>query len=592
MTEGAAAPEAQPSAGPGAAGASVRAFLWTLARPLLGQFRELLVFSLFINVIALATPVFVLQVYDRVVFHAGLSTLQGLAIGMAIAIAFDFALRQGRSRLMQRVSLRIDADLGRKLYDKITGLPLRTLETRPAAYWQSLFRDAAEVRNLIGGPNAVLLVDLPFIALAIGLIFIIAAPIVWVLGIALLAFVAIAWWSSAAVQRASRDEREAGLNRESMLAEFVAGRTTVKALALEDRMRNVWDDRHADAIERALVRGGRADAFGNAGMAMSLTTTVGLTTVGALAILDQQMTIGALIAANMLSTRVIAPLNQLVGAWRNFALYRQAARRLAEAFALPEERRVSEIAFERPAGMLALEGVSYRFDGAARPALDKIRFAIRPGGLHGIVGKNGSGKTTLLKLMQGLYTPSEGRVLIDGGDLAQFTRAEIARWIGYVPQETFLFRGSVRDNIAAVRDGATDEAILAASREAGAHGFVIDLPGGYATDIGEGGQRLSAGERRLLAIARALLGDPPVLLLDEPTAGLDRPAEEQLRNLLARLAADHNVVVVTHSPIVLSACQNLIALERGRVALAGPAREIMPKLFGQHAHNPPLERKV
>ena len=185
----------------------VRRWLASLIRPLWPHFRELLVFSLFINLLALAAPIFVLQVYDRVVFHAGLSTLQGLAIGMVLVVGFDFALRQGRSRLMQRVALKLDAELGRRIFDKLTALPLRVLEARPVAYWQVLFRDAQEVRNMIGGPNAVLLVDLPFVTLAIVLIVIIASPIIWVMGIILVSFLVLAWWSSHSVQSASREER-------------------------------------------------------------------------------------------------------------------------------------------------------------------------------------------------------------------------------------------------------------------------------------------------------------------------------------------------------------------------------------------------
>ena len=584
--------EAQAKAQAHAADQLVRDFLLSLARPLFPHLRELVLLSLFVNLLALAAPVFTLQVYDRVVFHAGLSTLQGLAIGMVLVIAFDFALRQGRSRLMQRVSLKLDAALGRRLYDKLTGLPLRMLEARPAAFWQTLFRDAAEVRNLIGGPNAILLVDLPFVVLALALIFVIATPIVWVLLLALLAFLALAWWSSHAVSRASRTERTSGLDREALIAELVAGRTTLKALALAEPLRARWEEAHAQVIEKSLARGGTVDSFGNLGAGLTVFVTVALTTVGALAILDHRMSIGALIAANMLTSRVISPMNQLVAAWRNLSLYRAAALRLATVFAAEDDRRDAEVTHAKPQGVVALEGVRFKFEGAKRPAVDGVRFALRPGGLHGVVGRNGSGKTTLLKLMQGLYRPDEGRVLLDGADIAQFTRAELAGWIGYVPQETFLFRGSVRDNIAAGQPDAPDEKILEASKLAGAHFFIVDLPEGYATDIGEAGTRLSVGERRAVAIARALIADTPVLLLDEPTAGLDRPAEEQLRNLLSSLSRTRNVVVVTHSPIVLSACNNVIALERGKVVLAGPSHEVLPRLFGPHNAPPPLERKA
>lgn len=567
-------------------------WLKPMLKALSPQFREVAFLSLFINLLALALPVFILQVYDRVVFYSGLTTLQGLVIGMVVVIAFDFLLRQGRSRLMQRVGLRIDVEVGRRLNAKLTALPLRTLETRPANYWQTLFRDIEQVRNLVSGPTAVLLFDLPFVPLFIGLIFVIAAPIVWVLVLALLAFVVLAWWSSYAVQGASRAERTASLGRDGLISEMIAGRTTIKALALDAAMLPLWEDRHGGTIERSLVRGSRADTFGNAGLGLMVLTTVALTTVGALAILDQLMTIGALIAANMLSSRIISPLNQLVGAWRNFATYRQSVTRLGEIFGAEEERRESEIVLERPQGVVSLEDIAFRFDDDGPAAIDGVRFTIKPGGLHGIVGPNGSGKTTLLKLMQGLYRPSQGRVLLDGADITQFTRRELAGWFGYVPQECFLFAGTIRDNIAKGWPDAGDEEIVAAARLAGVHDYIVDLPDGYATDIGEAGGRLSAGQRQRIAIARAILGNPPVLLLDEPTSTLDRRAEEELRTTLSQLARERNVVVVTHSPILLSACHNMIALDRGKVVLAGPSHEVMPRLFAEHAHKPPLERKA
>jgi len=572
------------------ASVSSRSWLRQAMRPLWPRFRDLVAFSLVINLLALAAPVFVLQVYDRVVFHAGLTTLQGLVIGMAVVLAFDFVVRQARARLMQRVALEIDVDLGRRLFDKITALPLRALETRPQTYWQIVFRDIERVRDMVGGPNAVLLVDVPFVILAIGLIYLIAAPIVWVMLAALVLFCAIAWWSSRAVQSASRAEREAGLARDGLIAELIAGRNTVKALALADTLRPRWEDSHAAVIRQSLSRGGRANAFANAGTTLAVITTVAMTAVGALAILDQTLTVGALIAANMLSTRVIGPLNQLVGAWRSLAGYRQSAERLDDLFAEAEERREGTVARERPKGEIALDRVVFRFDPDSAPVIDGLRLAAKPGALHALVGRNGSGKTTLLKLIQGLYRPAEGRVLLDGADVAQFSRAELARWIGYVPQETFLFAASIRDNIAIGHPDADDAAILAAARAAGADEFIVDFPDGYATAVGEGGGRLSAGQRQRIAIARALLCDPPVLLLDEPTASLDREAEEALRNVLAGLARERNVVVVTHSPILLSACNNIVVLDRGRIVMAGPAPEIMPRLFSGSPHRPPLER--
>jgi ATP-binding cassette subfamily C protein LapB len=557
-----------------------RAWLREILKPLTPAFREVLVMALFVNILALAVPVFVLQVYDRVVFHAGLNTLQGLVIGMVAVLVFDYVLRQARARVMQTVALRIDVVVGRRLFDKLMSLPLQVLESRPAAYWQALFRDVDVVRNTVSGASALLIADLPFAVLFLGLTFVIAAPIAWVLLVILPLFLFVAWRSGNTMTTANRAERESALARDGLIAEMIAGRTTIKALALDRAMRPYWEERHADNIERAAVRGAKADRYANLGTTLTMLTTVALTTVGAVAIINQQLTIGALIATNMLSGRLLGPFNQLVGTWRTYAGFRQAIERLGHVFNMASERQTGEIELQRPRGEITLEDVAFSYSEAAKPVVDTVSVTFPAGGVHALIGRNGSGKSTLLKLAQGLYPPSKGRVLLDGADVAQFTRTELARWIGYVPQECVLFAGTLRDNIGHRKPEATDEEIIAAATTAGVHEFIIDLPDGYASEIGEAGQRLSAGQRQRIAIARALVGDPPVLLLDEPSSNLDRQAEQELRNTLAAIGKDRTVVVVTHSPILLSVCKDLVALDRGRIALAGPADEILPRLWG------------
>jgi ATP-binding cassette subfamily C protein LapB len=544
-------------------------------------FREVLVLSFCVNLLALAVPVFVLQVYDRVVFHAGLSTLEGLTIGMAIVIAFDFVMRQTRARILQTVALRADVEVGRRLFDKLMSLPLSALESRPASHWHALFRDVEIIRNTVSGASAVLVADLPFVLLFLGLTFVIAASIAWILLLVLPLFLFIAWRSGATVAAASRAERDAGLGRDRLISELIQGRTTVKALALDAAMRPLWEERHAQAIQRSVVRGAQVDSYTALGTSLTMLTTVVLTAAGALAIINQELTIGALIATNILSGRLLGPLNQLVATWRNYAGFRQSVDRLGLTFALPSERLTSEISLPRPRGDIALESIRFAYGPDDRPVIDNLRFEMTCPGIYGVIGHNGSGKTTLLKLVQGLYAPSAGRVLLDGADISQFTRRELAAWIGYVPQECVLFAGSIRNNIAHRKPDASDEEIIRASSAAGVHAFIVELPDGYATDVGEAGRRLSAGQRQRIAIARALIGDPPALLLDEPSGNLDRQAEHDLRETMVRLGRERTVVLVTHSPLLLPICDKLIVLDHGRIAMAGPAAEVLPRLVGR-----------
>ncbi|MEW5728357.1 MAG: ATP-binding cassette domain-containing protein [Pseudomonadota bacterium] len=560
--------------------ADKRNWLIPIIEPLRPVVRETLAASMFINVLALGVPVFVMQVYDRVIAHSGTATLTGLVVGISLVLAFDYILRQSRGRIMQTVALRLDVAVGEKLFDKLIHLPLRTLESRPSSYWQQLFRDVDAIRNTLSGAAAILLADLPFVLIFLAVVFVIGRPLALVFIGTFAIFLFLAWRSGRALSDTSAKEKNVVASRDALVAEIIAGRGTVKAVGLDRALRPIWEERQAGAIEHAIQRGAVADGYVNLGMELTLLASVLLTTVGAIHIMAHELTMGALVACNMLSSRLYGPINQLVGAWRTFGSFRQSVERLGEMLAEAEDRRESGIARERPEGRLAVENAVFHYDPKQAPTLSIERLEFRPGGITAILGRNGSGKTTLLKMLMGLYSPGEGRVLLDGADMAQFTRAELAGWIGYVPQETVLFNGSVRDNIAFGAPGASDDLVLAASRAAGVHAAIVDMPDGYATQIGEAGSRLSAGQRQRIAIARALIGNPSALLLDEPTASLDRQAEEDLKHTLFELARDRAVIMVTHSPVLLPACRDVVVVEKGRVAAAGPAAEVLPRLFG------------
>lgn len=547
--------------------------------PLLERLGELAALSLVINVLSLAVPIFVLQVYDRVVFHGGLATLGGLVIGVMMALLFDFTLRQARSRLVQMIALRVDVGLIRALFDKLTNLPLRRLETQSDADWDRLLRDQETVRDTVAGPATILLVDLPFILLFIMVIWLVAQPIAWLLLALIPVYVAVAAFSSWAIGVASRREQNSFNKRQLLSAQLIRGRIAAKALGLGNALQGGWEASQADLIKSSLHRGGRVDMFTNFSTGLAMATTVGMTAIGALAIVQGQLTIGGLIAANMLAARVVQPLVQLIGIWRTASRLHDAAIRMNDLVAEPTDREDSALVRDRPRGELALDNVEFGYEAGCEPVLRGIDVTLRPGGVHGIIGMNGSGKTTLLKIILGLYPPDRGRVLLDGADLRQFGRRDLSRWIGYVPQDAFLFAGTVRDNIAKLSDDVDDETILSAARRANADRFIVDLPDGYRTEVGENGCRFSAGQRQRIALARALIDDPPILLLDEPNAHLDGQATQYLLSQLRHLSRERNVILVTHSRTLLSVCNTVLVLADGAIAAAGPGNEIVEHLF-------------
>ena len=550
-----------------------------VAKVLAAHIAKLTVVSIFINALSLAVPIFVLQVYDRVVPYAGIQTLKGLLAVILGVIIFDFILRHARSRLVQMIALHVDTKVKRMLFARLTGLTLRRLESQSGAQWRDLLRDGEIIRDTVAGSTIVLLVDLPFVVMFLAVIGFIAGPVAWVLVALIPVYIALTLLSSAIIGRSTRDEQDAAVKRDALTGEMVAGRATIKALNLGAQLRDRWEDLEAELIRRSVVRGSHVDGFSNMGASMAMLTSVLMTTYGAAAIIGQEMTIGGLIAANLLASRVVQPLTQAIPLWRGLQRMRSSFQRLDAVLAQEIDRAESAVARPEPRGIISLEQVTFGYDEQADPILEEVTLRLRHGALHGIVGPNGSGKTTLLKILQGLYAPDSGRVLLDGADLSQFGRADLARWIGYVPQEPFLFQGSIKDNITKGRSDVPDEKILEAARQAGVDSFVASLPEGYDTDVGEAGRRLSGGERQRLALARALLENPPILLLDEPSASLDPDAEHRLCETLRSLSERHNLIVVSHAPQLLETCDDIVALGHRGVVLAGPTKDVLPRLF-------------
>ncbi len=553
-------------------------WLTSILNPLRPYFAEILVISFFTNMLALAVPLFTLQVYDRVVGHNATTTLAALVIGVFIALIFDFLLRRSRSKILQSAAMHIDAKLGQALYERLTTIPLAILESKPTNYWRSLFQDTQIIRSIFSGPSAILIADIPFAILFIIVIFIIATPIAWLLLIIIPAFAALTWWSTKSMNMATARETYKNITHDMLISELLAGRATVKALMIDKAIQPYYEKLHAEAIEESYKRGVNTDRYIALGQSLATATTAILVASGALAIINREMTIGALIATTMLTARIISPLNQLLAQWRNFARGRQAIKHLSAIGKLPHEKQIPAINRPRPKGNISVEQLCFSYPDSEQPIIENCNFTISAGEMVGLIGSNGCGKSTLIKLMHGLYTPSSGRITIDNGDISQFSRNEMSQWVGYVPQDCFLFNGSIKDNIAKAWPEADDKVILAAAKLAGADQFIITLPNGYDTDIGEAGYRLSGGQRQRIAIARALLRNPPILLLDEVTSNLDNDSELILRQYLVALAKDRSILIATHSLPLLRACTRIMVMDKGKIVAQGTTQEMLAKI--------------
>lgn len=535
--------------------------------------------SFAINILALSIPIFTLQVYDRVISHNATSTLVALVSGVLLAVLFDAAIRMARGRVLQKVSQNIDARIGKQLYEKIYSIPLAKLEGKTSNFWQSLWADLGMIRGAFSGSSAILFCDLPFALIFLGVIFVIAEPVAWIVLAFTPIFAILAVVSNYFVQKANNNERGSQLLRDSITAELTLGRMTAKSLNIAPELQNKWEMAHVNAIDNATRRGNRVDFGVSLGHSLSMLLSISVISAGALAIIDGNMTMGGLIATNMLASKVISPFNQLISGYRSIAGAKKAISRLSTIFAMEEELMTENIEGARPSGRLTAENVTYRYvndngEESKTPLIDNLTISASCGKLYAIIGGNGSGKTTLIKLLQGLYQPENGRITLDGADIAQYSRAQLSSWIGYVPQECVLFSGSIRDNIAITAPNISDEAILRAATLSGADAFIRTLPKGYDTQVGEGGSRLSGGQRQRIAIARAMLKSPPILLLDEVTSHLDSRSTLEIVNMLKSYSEKHTVIAITHSPLFLRNCDQIFIMEKGKITLQKSGQEV------------------
>ena len=554
------------------------------------HYSSIVLAAFFINIMAIAAPVYVLQVYDRVVFQGGLTTLQALVIGMIFVVIFDFILKGMKSKLFSRIGLHLELNLGRMVYDRLNATSLRNLEARPTSYWQQLFQDIDVLRNLFAGSQAALLIDLPFGVLFLAIIAYMSPPLFGLICGIVLAFILLALISSLVMRRRTKNAETAKLDRNTLIAELLQARSSLKALALRDSMRWRFEGHHANTIDNAAKRGGSADLFQTLATSLAMFSTVITTAYGALLILDLELTIGVLIAINMLSSRLINTMTQLVSQWRNIFEGRKAITRMDDFFAEKTEPFTRNVDHAVPKTQFRLDAVQFHFNPETEqnPTIDIPQHHLPEKGLLVVMGKNGSGKSTLLKLLSGLYTPNKGTVSLEGGDIQQFPRQQIAEWIGYLPQEIVLFSGTVLENIAlGVADPTqvSDEVIIRAAKDSGIHDDIIAHPDGYMRELGEGGGGMSGGQRQRLCLARTLIGDRPILLLDEPTSHLDQQGTNEIARMLQDLSRTRLVIVVSHSEPLILASDFLLIMQQGKIAVAGKREDVLEHLKKASRHD-------
>ena len=529
-------------------------------------FTDVAICALLLYALGLALPIFFQLVIDKVLVHESFTTLYVLAAGAAAALAFEAIFSFLRRYLLLYATNKVDIRVATKTFSHLLGLPVTFFEHISAGVLVKHMQQAGRIREFLTGRLFLTTLD----ALSLFVFIPVLALYSLKLTCVVLAFTAIIGVVVALLmgpfRRRLYDLYQAEGARQALLVETVHGMRTVKSLAMEPLQGKTWDDRCAQAVSmRFGVEKISATAQAVTGF-LEKMMTLGIIGLGALDVFSGELTIGALVAFNMLAGRVSGPLVQLVTMVHEYQEVALAVKMLGEVMNQKPEKDGNRDGL-RPdlTGKIEFENVSFRYGAEGAPALDDVSFSIAPGSVFGIVGRSGSGKTTLTRLISGMYPVQQGLLRIDGYDSRELELEHLRRNLGLVLQDSFLFRGTIRENIACVKRDATFAEVVRAAQLAGADEFIERLPRGFDTLIEEDASNLSGGQKQRLAIARALITDPRILILDEATSALDSESEMIIRRNLRRIAAGRTVIIVSHRLSMLADANEILVIDRGQI---------------------------
>jgi ATP-binding cassette subfamily C protein LapB len=556
-----------------------RSWFWGTLLEAWPIYAEVVLAAVMINLFALASPLFIMNVYDRVVPNHAVETLWVLAAGVGTVFVFDFILRGLRGYFLDSAGRIADLKLAGRIFEHVLGIKMAVRPASAGAFANNL-REFESLRDFFTSATLVTLVDLPFALLFIAVVWLIGGPIALVPALAVPVVVGAGLALQVPLDRVVRRTFKEAAQKHGVLVESINGLETIKSIGAEGRMQRNWEQFvHATAGSAMRARFLAALGVNISALAQNLVTA-GVVVYGVYRIADGLMTVGALVACTIITGRAMAPLAQVAGILTRYHQARAAYDALSQVMTLPVERPASTRFLHRPSlrGEITFKDVSFTYPGQKVPALKEVSFVIRAGERVGLIGRIGSGKTTIEKLVLGLYQPDEGMILADGTDIRQIDPADLRRNIGCVLQDVFLFHGTIRDNITLGAPFADDASVLRAAALAGVEDFAARHPQGFDRLVGERGESLSGGQRQAVALARALLLDPPILVFDEPTSAMDNGAETRLKRRLARAFKGRTLLLVTHRASMLSLVDRLLLLDGGRVVADGRKGEVMKAL--------------
>jgi type I secretion system ABC transporter, HlyB family len=545
---------------------------------------EVLAVSLVLQLFALITPMFFQVVMDKVLVHKGFSTLDVIAVGLLVVVTFEVTLTALRSYVFSHTTSRMDVELGAALFRHLLHLPTAYFQSRRVGDSVARVRELENIRSFLTGNAITVVLDLVFSVVFLSVMFHYSTTLTLIVLVSLPCYIALSALITPVLRSRLNEKFARGAENQAFLVETISGMDTVKAMAVEPQTTRQWDKQLAGYVA-ASFRTTTLSTLANSGVTLiSKLVTVATLWFGAKAVIDADLTVGQLIAFNMLSGQVAQPVIRLAQLWTDFQQVGISMQRLGDILNNRTEIANNNLVLPPIKGTIYFDDIHFRYKADAPLILKGIKLQITPGEVIGVVGRSGSGKSTLTKLIQRLYVPEQGRLLIDGIDLAMVNASSLRRQIGVVLQENILFNRSIRENIALTDPGAPLEAVIQVARLAGAHDFITEFPEGYDTLVGEHGSGLSGGQRQRIAIARALLTNPRILIFDEATSALDYESEHIIQKNMRAICQGRTVIIIAHRLSAVRHANRILVMERGQIIEAGPHEMLMQRENGAYRY--------
>ncbi|WP_068712915.1 type I secretion system permease/ATPase [Vibrio tritonius] len=542
-------------------------------------YRDVLIGSFILNIFAIAPPIFTRIVYDKVVPNLAFETLWVLASGVVIIFAFEFLLKTLRNYFIDIAGKKSDVLISSRLFSKVMDVRMESRPQSIGAFARHL-QEFESIREFFTSTTISTLIDLPFALLFLGLIWIMAGNLVLVPIIGIGVLIIYAFLIQAPLRRAIEEGSRLASQKYANLIESLGGLETIKLFGAQSQFQYLWEESVTHMANWSIKSRKIIDGIQSFANLVQQMVNIGMVILGVYLISDGSLTMGGLIAATMLSSRAIGPLVQLSLLSARYNQAKSSMIMVNQVIELPAEQEEGKKYIHRPIiqGKIQFDDVSFKYPNSDITSIKKVSFTINPGEKVAIIGRIGSGKTSIQRLLMGLYKPTQGHVRIDDTDIEQLHHIDVRRNIGCVTQDSTLFYGTIRDNIALGRPLADDRDILDAANKAGVTSFTQQDPAGLQRQVGEGGNLLSGGQRQSIAIARAFLGSPPVLVLDEPTSAMDNRSELMIKRHLARLDKRDTLVLITHKMSMLDIVDRVIVMEKGSIVADGEKEAVLNQL--------------